>query len=435
MSTNAVRLGLLGYGTVGAALGELLAEQRVDIAELTGLEIEITRIAVRDLSKARSIPAEIVLTDDPAEVVSAEDVDIVVELVGGVEEPLGWVTTALAAQKPVVTGNKALLAAHGAELFALARHNRTELFFEASVAGGIPLMRALQHSLRGEPIRRVMGIVNGTTNYMLSKMTDEGASYDQVLAEAQRLGYAEADPTADVEGLDAQAKAAIIATVALGASVHARDVYPTEGITRVTRTDIANARRLGYVIKLLAIVERIGDTAPYEVAARVHPTMVPQDHPLASVRGSFNAVFIDGDAVGELMLYGHGAGGRPTASAVLGDVIAAARSREPGKTDSFALNPALAEAKVRPADESKSAFYLCLHADDRPGVLSEIANVFAVNAVSIRSMEQQGLRSEATIIFITHEATEAAMAATVEKLGSLPCVLEVGALYRVIEPL
>jgi homoserine dehydrogenase len=422
--TATVRIGLLGMGNVGGALVELLQEQRSEIAGLTGLDLTITRIAVRDASKPRGELYGAELTDDVATVIDADDVDLVVELVGGVDLAREWVARSLQAGKSVVTGNKALLAAHGRELVDLASANDVELLFEASVAGGIPLMRALQKSLRGEPIQRVMGIVNGTTNYMLSKMTEDGADYAEVLAEAQALGYAEADPTADVEGHDAQAKAAIIASVAFGASVTDADV-PVEGISGVTAEDIANASRLGYVIKLLAVVERSGD----EVAARVHPTMVPTSHPLATVRGSFNAVFIEGGAVGDLMLYGRGAGGRPTASAVLGDVIEAATSVAHGTVRRL---PPMADARLRAPEAATSAFYLELAVEDRPGVLAEVAGVFGANGVSIRSMEQEGLGVEASIAFITHEATERDMAATLEKLSALPSVNRVGAQYRVI---
>jgi homoserine dehydrogenase len=428
MSLQPVRIGLLGFGTVGGSLVGLIAEQRTDIAALTGLDLTVTRVAVNDLSKPRPGLGDAILTDQASEVIEADDVDLVVELVGAVELAREWISQALRAGKSVVTGNKALLAAHGRELFDLAADNGVELFFEASVAGAIPLMRTLQKSLRGEPIDRIMGIVNGTTNYMLSAMTEDGADYAEILAEAQRLGYAEADPTADVEGYDAQAKAAIIATVAFGVAVTADDV-PVEGISSVTAADIANARRLGYVIKLLAIVERVGQQAPYEISARVNPTMVPLTHPLSTVRGSFNAVFVEGGALDELMLYGRGAGGRPTASAVLGDVIEAASGVAHGSVRKL---PALSDALVRAPEAATSAFYLDLAVDDSPGVLAEVAGVFGVNGVSIKSMEQEGLGTEATLAFITHEASEAEMAATIEKLASLPSVNRVGALYRVI---
>ena len=428
MSLQSVRIGLLGFGTVGGSLVRLIAEQRTDIAALTGLDLTVTRVAVNDLSKPRPGLGDATLTDDALEVVEADDVDLVVELVGAVDLARDWISKALRAKKSVVTGNKALLAAHGRELFDLAADNDVELLFEASVAGAIPLMRTLQKSLRGEPIDRIMGIVNGTTNYMLSAMTEDGADYAEILAEAQRLGYAEADPTADVEGHDAQAKAAIIATVAFGVAITSDDV-PVEGISGVTATDIANAKRLGYVIKLLAVVERSGGEAPYEVSARVYPAMVPVSHPLATVRGSFNAVFVEGGAVDELMLYGRGAGGLPTASAVLGDVIEAASGVAHGPARKL---PALGDALVRAPEAATSAFYLDLAVDDSPGVLAEVAGVFGANGVSIKSMEQEGLGSEATLAFITHEASEADMSATIEKLTSLPSVNRVGALYRVI---
>jgi len=428
MSLQPVRIGLLGFGTVGGSLVGLINEQRTDIAALTGLDLVVTRVAVKDLSKPRLGLGEAVLSDDVNDVLNTDDVDLVVELVGAVDLAREWISSALRSGKSVVTGNKALLAAHGRELFDLAADNGVELLFEASVAGAIPLMRTLQKSLRGEPIDRIMGIVNGTTNYMLSAMTEDGADYAEILAEAQRLGYAEADPTADVEGHDAQAKAAIIATVAFGVAVTSADV-PVEGISGVTGADIANASRLGYVIKLLAVVERVGDTAPYEISARVHPTMVPLSHPLATVRGSFNAIFVEGGAVDELMLYGRGAGGRPTASAVLGDVIEAASGIAHGSVRQL---PPLGEARIRPAEAATSAFYLDLAVDDRPGVLAEVAGVFGANGVSIKSMEQEGLGAEATLAFITHQASEADMAATLEKLTSLPSVNRVGALYRVI---
>lgn len=429
MTETTVRIGMLGLGTVGGSLLQLVGEQRAEIAALTGVDLQITRAAVRDTAKPRDFDlAGVELTGDAENVIGADDVDVVVELVGGIDLARSWVAAALSAGKPVVTGNKALLAAHGRELFDLARVNNAELLFEASVAGGIPLMRALQRSLQGEPIRRIMGIVNGTTNYMLSKMTEEGVDYADVLAEAQALGYAEADPTADVEGHDAQSKAAIIATAAFGVDVTADDVA-VQGISGVTADDIAKAERLGFVIKLLAVVERIGAEAPFEISARVHPAMVPQSHPLASVRGSFNAVFIEGGAVDELMLYGRGAGGFPTASAVLGDVIEAATGVAHGTMRRL---PALKPARLLPHSAATSAFSLDLDVEDRPGVLAEVAGVFGANGVSIRSMEQQGEADQAKLMFITHQAREADMTSTLEKLASLPSVNRVGEPFRVV---
>src|SRR5690606_24372281 len=317
-----IRIGLLGCGNVGGALVPLIERQAATIEARTGLRLEITRVAVRNMSRDRGVTlADGVLTRDAMDVVTDPDIDLVVEVIGGIEPARELIATALAAGKPVVTGNKELLANVGTELFALADEHGVDLLFEAAVAGGIPLIRPLRESLRGEPVPRVMGILNGTTNFILSKMSEDGAEYGEALAEAQELGYAERDPTADVEGFDAGAKAAIIATIAFGAKVVAGDVYH-EGISGVTAADIAVAKRLGYVVKLLGIAER--DLATGDVAVRVHPAMVPLHHPLASVRESFNAVFVEGDAVGQLMFYGRGAGGNPTASAVLGDVIDAA---------------------------------------------------------------------------------------------------------------
>jgi homoserine dehydrogenase len=329
--------------------------------------------------------------------------------------------------KPVVTANKELLANCGAELIEAAATSGVDLLFEASVGGGIPLIRPLRESLAGERLRRVMGIVNGTTNYILTRMTEAGASYQDALAEAQQLGYAERDPTADVEGFDAAAKAAILASVAFGVRVVAGDVY-REGISAVTAADIGYARRLGYVVKLLAIVER---AAGGEVAVRVHPVMIPTDHPLASVRESFNAVFVEGDAVGELMLYGRGAGGMPTASAVLGDLLDAAhnlRSGGAGRT------LALEAATIRPIDDLESQYYLNLEVVDRPGVLASVAGVFGDHRVSIKSMEQEGLGEEARLVFITHTARERDVQACLRDLHHLDSVDRIGGLLRVIGP-
>jgi homoserine dehydrogenase len=318
MSEHRVRLGVIGHGTVGAAFVRLVKQQSDTIAARSGVRLEVARVAVRNIdAHAGSIAAE-VMTTDAEFVVNDPTVDLVVELMGGVDLPRKLILTALKNGKPVVTANKALLAQHGAELFAAADDAGIDLLFEAAVCGGIPLIRPLRESLRGEPIKRVLGIVNGTTNYILTKMSEEGQSYTDALAGAQALGYAEADPTADVEGLDAAAKVSIIASIAFGCNVVASDVY-SEGISKISAADISIAKRLGYAVKLLAIAEY--DKLNGEVSVRVHPAMVPMHHPLASVRDSFNAVVVDGEASGSLMFYGRGAGGDPTASSVLGDVI------------------------------------------------------------------------------------------------------------------
>jgi homoserine dehydrogenase len=327
-----------------------------------------------------------------------------------------------------VTGNKELLANHGTTLFAEADKAGVDLLFEAAVAGGIPLVRSLRESLVGEPIERVMGIVNGTTNFILTRMSESGATYADALAEAQALGFAERDPTADVEGFDAGAKIAIIATIAFGVGVVAGDVHH-EGISSITADDIAVAARLGYVIKLLAVAEEVATPAGAEVAVRVHPALVPVHHPLAAVRDSFNAVFVEGGAVGDLMLYGRGAGGRPTASAVLGDVIDAAANLVRGTHASLGT---FAPARLRSMDEQISAYYLSLDVADRPGVLAAVAGVFGRHDVSIRSMEQVGLGEEAHLIFITHLACERDVQATLAELRGLDSVDRVGSVIRVV---
>jgi homoserine dehydrogenase len=427
LNGNQVRIGVLGCGNVGAALVQLIESQADAIEARTGLRLAVTRVAVRNLSREREVDlAEGVLTRDAHSVVADPDIDLVVEVIGGIEPARELITTALAAGKPVATANKELLANVGTELFAAADAAGVDLLFEAAVAGGIPIVRALRESMRGEPVRRVMGIINGTTNYILTKMTEEGADYADALSDAQRLGYAERDPTADVEGFDAGAKAAIIASIAFGARIVAGDVYH-EGISRVTAADIAVARRLGYVVKLLGIAER--DASTGDIAVRVHPAMVPLQHPLASVRESFNAVFVEGAAVGSLMFYGRGAGGMPTASAVLGDVIDAAVNLAKGTHGSLG---SFAKVAVRPIDETSAEYLLSLEVADRPGVLHAVTGVFARHEVSIRAAEQEGMGPDARLVFITHEAREAAVQATLRELRDLDVVRHVGGLLRVI---
>jgi len=421
-----VRVGLLGCGNVGAALVRLVDDHADLITARSGTRVEISRVVVRDLTKPRDVklPAG-VFTDDAAAVVADPDIDIVVEVMGGVEPARGLIESALRAGKPVVTANKELIARDGPELLQIAATAGVDLLFEASVAGGIPLIRPLRESLAGDRIRRVLGIVNGTTNFILTRMTEDGTTFADALAEAQRLGYAEADPTADVEGHDAAAKAAIIATIAFGSPVHPDAVY-REGITQVTDDDIRSARSLGYVVKLLAVAEEIDG----DVAVRVHPAMVPLQHPLASVRDSFNAVFIEADAVGELMLYGRGAGGNPTASAVLGDLVDASRNLVADARG--ATIGELVAKPIRPMADVESPFYVLLEAADQPGVLAAIATQFGNHGVSIKSMEQRGLGAEARLVFITHRAREADLAATLDALRDVAVVNRVGSVIRVV---
>jgi homoserine dehydrogenase len=425
-----VKVGVLGCGNVGAALVALIDERGDEIARRTGVRLQVTKVAVRSLSRQRPVhlPDE-VLTRDAAEVVADPDVDLVVEVIGGIEPARELILAALAGGKPVVTANKELLANHGAELFAAASAGGVDLLFEAAVAGGIPILRPLRESLVGEDIRRIMGIVNGTTNFILTRMSEEGTSYAAALAEAQELGYAERDPTADVEGYDAGAKAAILASIAFGAKVVAGDVYH-EGISNITATDIAFAQRLGYVIKLLAVAELVPvDDGPDEVAVRVHPAMVPLSHPLAGVRDSFNAVFVEGAAVGDLMFYGRGAGGAPTGSAVLGDLVdAAVNLRKGTHADLLALE----RRPIRPIDELRSSYYVNLDVLDRPGVLRAVAEVFERHSVSIRSLEQEGVGPDARLIFITHRAREADVQATLEDLRNLEVIHTITSVLRVV---
>jgi homoserine dehydrogenase len=429
---TSLKIGVLGCGNVGAALVTLVEAQRATVLARTGIDLKVTRVAVRNMSAPRDVElADGVLTRDAMGVATDPDVDLIVESIGGIEPARELILAALAHGKPVVTANKELLANVGAELYAAADAAHRDLLFEAAVAGGIPIMRALRESLHGEPITRVLGIINGTTNYILTKMTDAvdsggDADYGAALKDAQSLGYAERDPTADVEGYDAGAKAAIIATVAFGKKVVAGDVYH-QGISEITSSEIAIARRLGYVVKLLGIVER--DAATEEISVRVHPTMVPVQHPLASVRDSFNAVFVEGDFVGSLMFYGRGAGGAPTASAVFGDVVDAAINLRAGTHGSLGE---LAKATIRPIDETSAEYLLGLDVADQPGVLHSVTGVFAKHGVSIRAAEQEGNGPDARLVFITHSALEKDVQATVRELNELDVVLKVGGLLRVI---
>ncbi len=445
-----VRVGLLGCGNVGGALVELLAERASAVTADAGLDLELAGIAVRSTTRDRGLSVDPdLLTTDAAALVDDPSVDVVVELIGGIEPARTLVLQALKQGKPVVTGNKELLANHGGELYAAAEAAGVDLLFESSAAGAIPIIRPLRESLLGEDIRSIMGIVNGTTNYILTRMTEEGVDYGEVLAEAQRLGYAERDPTADVEGYDAGAKAAIMASIAFGANVVAGDVYH-EGIADITADDIEFARRFDYTIKLLAIAERHDpdggadpDGAGPEIGVRVYPAMVPDSHPLASVRGSFNAVFVDGGAAGELMFYGRGAGGMPTASAVLGDLIDAATNLRRG---TFRPVPSGPRARIRPIDDLETAYYVGLTVGDHPGVLSKVAGVFGRHDVSILAMQQEmsdsstggpagvggGTGETAKVAFITHVACERNIQATVSELRHLDEVTDIHSLLRVI---
>ena len=440
------KVALLGCGTVGTALIELLNAQSDRIASQWGVQIEVATILVSDTTRPRpAVVSENLLTDNPQKAINHHDIDVVVEVMGGTDPTRELVLSTLRSGKPLVTANKELLARHGAEVLAAASAGRVRLYFEAAVAGGIPLIRPLQVSLAGETIHTIMGIVNGTTNYILTQMAEHGVSYEAALAQAQDLGYAERDPTADVEGHDAAAKAAILASIATGAVVHMDDVY-CEGISSLTVTDLESAERLGYAVKLLAIVERNGDTAR-EIMVRVHPALVPEDHPLATVRDAYNAVFVEGSTVGELMFYGPGAGGGPTATAVLGDLINAATEAEVGfrgvesepQADDAQSNPdrppEYPQVRIRPMSELRSCYYLSVEVIDRPGVLAAVSGVFGRHEVSIRLMEQYELPDnpdDAHLVFLTHIAQEKNMQAAISELQTLEVVRQVNTLIRVV---
>ncbi len=433
VTAKPIRVALLGCGTVGTEIVRLLTDQADELTARVGAPLELAGIAVRRPNKHRQVPAEL-LTTDAAGLVARDDVDVVVEVIGGIEPTRGWLLAALNAGKSVVTANKALLAEHAGELFEAADRTGADLYFEAAVAGAIPLVRPLRESLAGDRITRVMGIVNGTTNFILSAMDETGAGYAETLDEASRLGYAEADPTADVDGFDAASKAAILASLAFHTRVTAGDVH-REGISQVTSADIAAARVLGRTIKLLAICERVRGTDPdtgaatEAVAVRVHPAMIPRTHPLAGVNGAFNAVFVEAEAAGQLMFYGQGAGGAPTASAVLGDLVAVARNRVVGGRGP--RESAYADLAVRPIAQASTRYHISLDVADRAGVLAAVAAEFAQHEVSIAAVRQEGRATDASLVIVTHSAPDAALRSTVDKLAGLQFVHEVVSVMRV----
>jgi len=423
-----ITVALLGGGTVGGEVARLMAVNADDLRARVGAPVQLTGIAVRDRARPRPGIDPSLLTDD-AMGLAGSGADIVIEVMGGIEPARSLILAAMAAGSSVVTANKALLAADGASLFAAAAAHDVDLYFEASVAGAIPILRPMRESMVGDRITRVLGIVNGTTNFILTKMDELGADYAEVLAEAQALGYAEADPTADVAGHDAAAKAAILAELAFHTSVTIADVH-CEGITNVTAADMQAARDMGFVIKLLAVAElAAGSDGEPGVIVRVHPAMVPRTHPLASVREAFNAVFVSADAAGEVMFYGRGAGGAPTASAVLGDVVAAARNRRTGGRAPG--QSTYARLPVLPVGAASTRYYVNIDVADRPGVLASIASTFALEEVSIQVVRQDGHGEDAGLIVRTHQASDEALSRTVERLRALDCVRRVVGVMRV----
>ena len=424
-----LRLALLGCGSVGSQVVRLLREQHDDLAARVGVPLELVGVAVRrpELQRDADVPAEL-LTTDAEGLVSRGDVDLVVEVIGGIEPARSLILAALENGASVVTANKALLAEDSSTLFAAAEKAQRDLYFEASVAGAIPIVRPLRESLAGDRVRRVLGIVNGTTNFILDKMDSVGSGFAEVLEEAQELGYAEADPTADVEGYDAASKAAILASLAFHTRVTASDVY-REGIAEVSASDVASARAMNSVVKLLAICElREGSNGP-AVSARVHPAMIPRSHPLASVREAYNAVFVESDAAGQLMFYGPGAGGAPTASAVLGDLVTVARNRLNDVRG--AGESAYAQCEVLPMGETVTRYHVAMDVDDRAGVLAAVAHAFAEHDVSIQTVRQEGHGDDAQLVVVSHRATDAALAATVEALRGMDFVHDVSSVMRV----
>jgi homoserine dehydrogenase len=430
VSPRPIRVALLGCGTVGAAVVRLLHEQAADLTARVGAPLSIVGIAVRRLGRDRGdLPIDPALfTTDALGLVKRDDVDVVVEVVGGIEPARSWLVEALRGGKSVVSANKALLAEDGGTLHDAAAEGGADLYFEAAVAGAIPLLRPLRESLHGDRIVRVTGIVNGTTNFILSSMDSSGAGFAEALEEATELGYAEPDPTADVEGFDAAAKAAILASLAFHTRVTAGDVY-REGITEVSAADVASAKEMGCAIKLLCLAERSGEGAGGGISVRVHPAMIPRGHPLASVGDAFNAVFVEAEAAGQLMFYGRGAGGAPSASAVLGDLVAVARNRLTGNRAAGESN--YAALRIRPMGEVQTRYQIRLEVSDRAGVLATVAGVFAQHDVSIATVRQSGRGEGAILLIVTHTAPDASLAATVQQLRGLDIVRSIASVLRV----
>ena len=419
-----VRIGMLGCGVVGSSVARLLLADTAELSTRAGVKIELSRIAVRTIKPYEGInPA--LFTTDPFSIVNDPEIDLIIEVIGGIEPARELIMTAIENRKSVVTANKALLASHGAEMFTAAYAKGEDIYYEASVAGAIPIIRPMRDSLAGDFVTRLMGIVNGTTNYILTKMHEDNREFADVLKEAQTLGYAEADPTADVEGFDAAAKAAILSGLAFHTRVTVDDVY-REGISKITLEDVNIAKSMDHVIKLLAISEL---TPTDEISVRVHPVMLHKSHPLASVRDAYNAVFVEAESAGSLMFYGRGAGGAPTASAILGDVVAVARH--------IALNSVgqretdYADRDIAPIESTKTKFLIRLEVADKAGVLAAIATVFANHGVSIQTVNQAGRNNDAEVTIVTHRATEGELKATVASLKAMDMVNKISSVIRV----
>jgi len=424
-SKQQVNIGLLGCGTIGSGVFHLMQKNKAELAEAAGRPLRIVRILVKDLDESRPFPADrSLMVTDAGALTDDQEIDIFIEVMGGVEPARAITLEVLSRGKHLVTANKELVSNHGRELMEAAAKADSQVRFEASVGCGIPLIRPLEESLGGDNVEKIMGIVNGTTNYILTRMSEEGSTYAEALAEAQKLGYAEADPSADVEGADAASKLAILCSIAFKVGVTADQVY-REGIRDIRPDDLDNARELGYAVKLLAIASAEDDG----ISARVHPTMIPLGHPLASISGNFNAVFVIGESVGELMFFGQGAGPLPTATAILGDVVNIVRDLgSPTVSDrSYWSRP----GEVKSMEDVVTRFYMVLRVVDRPGVLAKIAGVFGDNQVSLESVVQKGIGDQAQIVLITHEVMERNFRAAREGLEGLDVVLEVPSVIRV----
>ena len=423
-----VKVGLLGLGTVGTGVVRIVEGHQDDLRSQSGSPIVIEKILVQNRDKARNIKIDSsVLTEDPYEIIQNPEIDVIVEVMGGVQQTKEYILEALARGKHVVTANKDLMAMHGPEILRKAQEQRCDVFYEASVAGGIPIIRTLIDGFSSDRITKIMGIVNGTTNYMLTKMTQEGVSYDDVLKEAQLLGYAEADPTSDVEGLDAARKMTILSTLGFRADVALEDVS-TKGMTGVSKEDILYAKRLGYVLKLLGIAERQDD----QFSISVQPTMVKNTHPIASVNGVYNAVYVYGEAVGETMFYGAGAGELPTATSIVADLVAVVRNLKLG-VNGLQQTPVYKEKKLKTDEQISSKYFILLHVEDRAGVLAQITQIFASHEVSLESVLQQPNETnpEAEIIIITHDANKAAVDRVLDQFRTLGVIRKVKSVYRV----
>jgi homoserine dehydrogenase len=416
---------MLGCGVVGSQIARLLVENKSDLTSRAGANLELVKVAVKDIKTKREGIANNLLTDDAKSVVNDPEIDLIIEVIGGINPAKELILTAIKNGKSVVTANKALLAQSGAELYAAADNANVDLYYEAAVAGAIPILRPLRESLVGDQVLRIMGIVNGTTNYILTKMDESGTAFEDALKQAQALGFAEADPTADVEAIDAASKAAILAGLAFHSRVSDADVY-REGITKITATDVKVAKAMDMVIKLLAIAELTPDG---EISVRVHPALISRTHPLASVRESFNAVFVEAKSAGQLMFYGKGAGGEPTASAILGDLVAVARHKVSGGIGPKESD--YADLKIAKIGQTKTRYLIRLNVADKPGVLESVAHVFASHGVSIQTVRQTGAGDKAELIVMTHSSTESALSETVKDLSKLAAVTDVASVLRV----